>query len=108
MAFSAFEDVGAVRGIAQEAARTAHGAFRSPGRRNTRPGRGRAAGGIYPLARSGAAWYNISSFSVQAEREIEDPNREPKNKLRLAVSAGLSWASSIRYCEAFSIHEIEA
>lgn len=37
MAFSAFEDVGAVRGIAQEAARTAHGAFRLPGRRTPAP-----------------------------------------------------------------------
>lgn len=46
-------------------------------------------------------------FSAKPTGDRRPESANPKNTLRLAVSAGPSRASSSRYCEAFSIHEIE-
>ena len=67
--------------MSAEAARTAHGAFRSPGRKNTRPGRGRATSEICPLARSGAAWYNISVFRYKPNGKSKTRTAKPKKQI---------------------------
>lgn len=55
---------------AQDTARTAYGAFRSPGRKNTRPTRGRATGRFCPLARRAAKWYHVRVFGQQEVRPL--------------------------------------
>ena len=49
----------------------------------------------------------LSTFFGKADGRSKTRTANPKNNLRPAVSAGPSRASSIRYCRAFSIHEIE-